>query len=106
MAWWLASMAQPMGLARARGRLYDLGSYPGLVLSNDSRDWVIGEVYKLNNPQHALEHLDGYEGDEYERVQVEAYMHNGAPITCWAYRYKGSPDPDSRIISGDYLSTV
>ena len=103
MAWWLASMAEPIGAGRMKGRLYDLGEYPALVFSRSSTDWVLGDIYKLLDPQHALEHLDGYEGEDFERVQATAYLHNGAAVSCWVYRYKGSPDPENLIASGDYF---
>ncbi|HTJ79641.1 MAG TPA: gamma-glutamylcyclotransferase family protein [Rariglobus sp.] len=52
-------------------RLYDLGSYPGMVADPSDLDGVTGELWDVDAP--ALAHLDDFEGvDEglYQRVSV------------------------------------
>src|SRR5260370_574313 len=47
-----------------QGQLFNLGHYPGLVLSTDPSDRTIGEVYRLEESRmdHTLRELDDYEG--------------------------------------------
>lgn len=95
--------------ARARGRLYDLGEYPGLVAS-DAGTWVHGDVYELADPRTALARLDDYEGcgpddakpHEYERVRCEVLMETGAREIAWVYVYRGTLAGKREIPSGDY----
>ena len=61
------------------GRLFDLGSYPGGILSDRPEERIYGEVYVLRTPRPTLALLDRYEGVAgtrgnapalYDRVQV------------------------------------
>src|SRR4051812_26909852 len=36
-----------LGTGTFRGKLYDLGRYPGAVVSDSSKDRVIGEVFRI-----------------------------------------------------------
>lgn len=51
-----------VGKARVRGRLYDLGEYPGAVLDASSRREIIGRVFALPEDEEVLKALDVYEG--------------------------------------------
>lgn len=96
--------------ARIRGHLYDLGEYPGLVIS-DADTWVHGDVYELADPSAMLTRLDDYEGcgpsdaspHEYERVRCEVLMDTGGSETAWVYVYRGTLVGKREIRSGDYL---
>ena len=83
-----------------RGRLYDLGDYPGLRVSADA--WVIGELYELGDSA-VLGELDLYEGSEFRRVEVEAVTEDGAITRTWLYEYTSAVSEDRLIRSGDYL---
>src|SRR6185295_2595878 len=61
MALWLREHATQVGRARTLGRLYDLGSYPGMIAAPRTHEWVSGEVYRLRRPQLTLRTLDRYE---------------------------------------------
>ena len=50
------------GRARTAGLLYDLGRYPGLVVSAQPGAEVHGEIFELADPAHTLRWLDAYEG--------------------------------------------
>jgi gamma-glutamylcyclotransferase (GGCT)/AIG2-like uncharacterized protein YtfP len=56
--------------ARVRGRLHDLGPYPGLVMGGS--EWVIGEIYRIDPAiEPALDRLEEVWPDrtgEYRRV--------------------------------------
>ncbi|NJN39869.1 MAG: gamma-glutamylcyclotransferase [Gammaproteobacteria bacterium] len=106
----LASAARFIGNARMRGRLYDLGNYPGFVPSDANHAWVHGEVYDLENAGELLARLDEYEGcgpndalpHEYVREQREVVMESGDVATAWTYVFIGSVAGRSEVASGDY----
>jgi gamma-glutamylcyclotransferase (GGCT)/AIG2-like uncharacterized protein YtfP len=101
-----------LGLARAlelsgriglRGRLYDLGAYPGLVLGGQRA--IEGELHRILDPS-VLARLDRFEGYDarrpasslFRRVSVEVpYPGSHAdvsgaaarPITAWIYVFNG-----------------
>lgn len=58
----LRAEGKKLGAATLCGRLIDLGSYPGVVLSQDANEVVHGEVYRLRSFQRSLAWLDVYEG--------------------------------------------
>jgi len=80
---------------RVRGRLFDLGPYPGLVdAGNPSAGWVEGHVRPVSARELA-ERLDPYEGVEqglYSRVQVET--ESGRRV--WVYQYARPLPPEAR----------
>jgi gamma-glutamylcyclotransferase (GGCT)/AIG2-like uncharacterized protein YtfP len=98
----LHAHAQFAGNARMPGRLYRLGSYPGAVSSNQAGEWVRGELYSVEDPRWILSALDGYEGPQYERVQLEVELDSGGRIEAWVYLFRGMPR-GARIPSGDWL---
>jgi gamma-glutamylcyclotransferase (GGCT)/AIG2-like uncharacterized protein YtfP len=87
--------------AKVKGSLYDLGSYPGLLL-NESNSMVIGEVYEVDD--ELLQQLDEFEASSnYLRKQVEIPI-GALRRMCWTYE----PDPAfyslrTLIPSGDWL---
>ena len=52
-----------MGKSEISGAvLYDIdGTYPGIVLTDNPEDKVLGEVYSMENPENILNMLDIYE---------------------------------------------
>lgn len=87
--------------AKVSGNLYDLGPYPGLLLS-ESSSVVIGEVYEVDD--ETLNMLDDYEASsDYWRKQVEISLGTHKRI-CWTYE----PNPElcshrTLITSGDWI---
>ena len=87
--------------AKVSGSLYDLGAYPGLILT-ESNSSVIGEVYEVDD--EVLNKLDDIEASSYySRKQVEVSIGTYGRA-CWTYE----PDPDSYslptlITSGDWI---
>src|ERR1700733_15576324 len=61
MARMLSANADFVGEARCRGRLYLIKHYPGLLLSDDPKDIVFGELYRLRDRDALLEEFDMYE---------------------------------------------
>ena len=96
-----------LGTATMRGRLYDLGSYPGLVASDDAADIVHGEVLRLDRPDEVLPWLDDYEGivvghadNEYARVTDEAVLASGETLLAQVYVWLRDPAGHRRIADG------
>lgn len=88
------------------GRLLDLGTYPGLVESQDTGETVHGEVYHLT-AEHAdlLAELDEYEdvpGGLYARKVLNATLANGMTIPTHTYVYLMQPAGPQWIPGGDY----
>jgi len=94
------------GRARIQGKLYDLGPYPGMVLSSDPEDLVIGEIHRLRDPAETLAILDEYEGAPYTRVTAQAQAESAESIDVWVYTYNLPVTEAQRILSGDYLDRL
>jgi gamma-glutamylcyclotransferase (GGCT)/AIG2-like uncharacterized protein YtfP len=111
----LGGDARLVARGRMKGRLFDLGRYPGFVISPQDSDgsWVQGEVYALGNPRETLARLDDYEGcgiddpppHPYERVERDVVLDDGGRVSAWVYVYKRAVDPTGEIRSGDYGGT-
>jgi gamma-glutamylcyclotransferase (GGCT)/AIG2-like uncharacterized protein YtfP len=107
----LASISRFAGPGRTRGLLFQLGGYPGMVVSAHDDAWVIGEVYSLNEPSSAWPVLDAYEGcgpadpppHQFERQIVDVLLDNGQTISAWVYVYCLATGDKVRIRTGDYL---
>jgi len=107
----LQNMASLVGAGRTRGVLYQLDGYPGMLGSPAESSFVVGEVYRLNEPAAAWPMLDEYEGcgpanpppHEFQRQMATVEMDDGATLQAWAYFYRGDITGRKRIVSGDYL---
>lgn len=112
MARLLALNALYVGPARVAGRLYHLGNYPGIVLSQRPREWVYGDIYDLGGVSGLLTRLDRYEGlsrgrkgvGEYRRQTVCAFLlDDDSPLISLTYLYLRPVHGLRRLITGDYL---
>lgn len=107
----LARSSSLVGSARIRGLLFELGGYPGMVVTAQDDAWVVGEVYSLTDPSTAWPVLDAYERcsaadpppHEYERQIVTVLLDGGQTIRAWAYVYCLNTADKARILSGDFL---
>jgi gamma-glutamylcyclotransferase (GGCT)/AIG2-like uncharacterized protein YtfP len=97
--------ARFVGPARHRGRLLDLGAFPGVVAAVDGEDVVQGELFELTTRdlEAALDRLDRYEGDLFRRESLQVEGPHG-PTLAWVYRYLGDPGRGRLVASGDWLS--
>ncbi len=100
----LARSAHFAGRGRVRGTLYLIAQYPGLILATEGDDWVIGEIYHLDDSGKTLRTLDHYEGSEqFQRVAAPVLMDSGAWIQAHVYIYAGDTSGKQRIASGDFV---
>jgi gamma-glutamylcyclotransferase (GGCT)/AIG2-like uncharacterized protein YtfP len=101
---------RPVGQASVRGRLYDLGEYPGAILSKTSRSVIRGEVFELPGDSQTLSSLDNYEGFEprkpssslFVRRMWPVLMDDGTRLRCWVYVYNGDTRQAQPVRSGRY----
>lgn len=102
----------PLGPARVRGTLYDMGSYPAAVPDGPG-SYILGELYQIKNSDEwdwAMAQLDDYEGvqaDEdgpalYERARVNVEQDKGT-LVAWIYWYAGDVTGKPIVESGDVL---
>jgi gamma-glutamylcyclotransferase (GGCT)/AIG2-like uncharacterized protein YtfP len=95
---------------KLRGKLFDIGEYPGAVLSANSDDYVCGSIIEINNPEKVMSVIDDYEGfgkeqaqpNEFIRVLAEIEMQTGT-VTCWTYLYNLPADGLKEIEKGRYI---
>ncbi len=84
-----------MGEAALGWTLYDLGTYPGAVLSDQPTEMVKVELYRLSDKDHVFSVLDPYEGYSLEEAHPTEFRHGRVPVSlnigevvnAWAYLY-------------------
>ena len=94
----LQAGSAPVGDGVARGILYSLGDYPGMVNGDGE---VRGEVVRVKNPA-LWDDLDEYEGQDYERVIRTIKLVDGGEVQAWAYLYVGNVSGKPLIPGGDW----
>jgi len=99
-----------VGKARARGRLYDFGDYPGAVLDASARETITGLVYEIPEEPTLLRKLDAYEGFDERHPESSLFLRkrrwvrldDGRRQLAWVYEYNGDPSTGTHISHGDY----
>ena len=99
-----------LGKGSVEGELYDLGEYPGAVLSTTSLR-IQGELYLLTDPKE-LEPLDVLEEFDPENPETSLYvrrmvtvrLESGADIPAWMYCLPSKPTDARLIPNGDYAN--
>ena len=98
-----------VGTAKCYGMvMFDLGSFPGILESENSDDVIVGELYKMDDSEYALGVLDQIEGVPYlykrNKVMVKT-MHDDKSHQSWVYVYNAgrhATDQKNKISHGDY----
>jgi gamma-glutamylcyclotransferase (GGCT)/AIG2-like uncharacterized protein YtfP len=93
-----------------RGRLYDLGEYPGAVPSVCDAERVQGEIYLLPNATQAFRVIDRFEGFDpanspsnlFERKQATVVLATGGRTQAWIYWLGRARPFGRRVTSGNY----
>jgi gamma-glutamylcyclotransferase (GGCT)/AIG2-like uncharacterized protein YtfP len=99
----LAQYATFSGKGTFRGRLYDLGRYPGAIASRRNSERVVGELYRIRDTRRVFKALDDYEGKLFKRKRVLVLLDTGVKTHAWTYLYTGSTQSRFVISSGDYV---
>ena len=102
-----------VGSGLLRGRLYDLGRYPGAIVDQKSHSRIHGEVFELPGDRKTLAALDAYEesapgshgSDFFVREMCPVTMPGGRRRDCWVYTYNGDLRSARFIVSGRYLGS-
>ncbi|MGZ3766601.1 MAG: gamma-glutamylcyclotransferase family protein [Mucilaginibacter sp.] len=79
---------------KLRGKLYNVGEYPGAILEGENSNYIYGAILEIVNPEKVWPVIDDYEGygenqsqpNEFIRIPVEVET-GGGPVICWAYLY-------------------
>ncbi len=101
-----------IGDAKVKGKLYDMGSYPAAIPTEEN-NFIIGELYQLKNEKEfnwAFEQLDDYEGVHPENHEQSLYIRqkvtvfiNEETATAWMYWYNATIEDQPVIASGDVI---
>lgn len=91
--------AEHVSTTRIRGRMYDLGSYPGVRLEYDEDDWVTGDLFTITDDK-LPDMLDRYEGypNYYDRRMVATEDGHDT----WVYEFGVVPPAASLVSSGEW----
>jgi len=87
-------------------KMFDLGSFPAVINSDDEKDVIVGELYEMRNPEEVLSILDSIEGVPhlYRRDSVKVNI-DGKEIDSWLYIYNTDKErlkDCEHVKSGDY----
>jgi gamma-glutamylcyclotransferase (GGCT)/AIG2-like uncharacterized protein YtfP len=99
-----------IGPAQVRGRLYDLGEYPGAILRPSAKTVIQGQVFELPATRTIWKALDRYEefdpankeGSLFVRTKTRARLTNGHQVDCWVYVYNDDPGTAPLVVDGNY----
>jgi gamma-glutamylcyclotransferase (GGCT)/AIG2-like uncharacterized protein YtfP len=96
-----------------QGKMYEINGYPAAIESNNSKDKVYGETYRIVNNQ-LLFQLDEYEEcsnqfpepHEYIRKKLPIKLADNRKISAWVYIFNRDVANLRQINSGDYVSDM
>jgi gamma-glutamylcyclotransferase (GGCT)/AIG2-like uncharacterized protein YtfP len=99
-----------IGEGTVPGRLFDLGTYPGIVYETNAKTFVTGEVFEIiTNKAGLVEYLDEFEecGPDFEqpneyRKEVIPVNVNGTIYQASSYIYNRNLEGLKVIESGNY----
>jgi len=100
-----------LGAARVRGRLLDLGPYPGALLDDTARGEIAGDLLQIDSAR-VLAALDRYEGFDpdapgeslYRRTRATARRADGSACPCEIYVYGRDPGGAPAVADGDWAA--
>jgi pyruvate carboxylase len=113
----LSNQFQFIGRGSVHGELFDIGNYPGIIVSKKVKSRVLGEVYRARDKStivSILKILDDYEGYdeshpvdcEYVRKRKMVKLGNGKKCLCWLYEYNKPISNKASIAGGDYIRYI
>jgi gamma-glutamylcyclotransferase (GGCT)/AIG2-like uncharacterized protein YtfP len=99
-----------VGPGSLRGRLVDLGDYPGAILDPKAAGFIRGQVFGMAQLPATLAALDAYEGFDHTDPAGSLFLRQAQPVTldgggcmrCWMYVYNRDPAGMPLVPDGDY----
>jgi gamma-glutamylcyclotransferase (GGCT)/AIG2-like uncharacterized protein YtfP len=96
---------------RFRGKLFNIGNYPGAIANPALESLVHGSIFAIDDPKSVLKELDDYEGfgddfaqpNEFVRELVEIETESTI-LNCWIYLYNLPTRGLEQISSGKYIA--
>ncbi|MBD1387446.1 gamma-glutamylcyclotransferase [Mucilaginibacter rigui] len=112
-AHYLSQYCTYISSGKLKGLLYDIGEYPGAILTDNTDHYIYGSIFKLHHPEENLRVIDDYEGYGPEQSQPNLYIrsvasietHNGF-INAWIYLYNLPTYRLPQIKSGNYAEYI
>lgn len=100
-------MLQYLENGKIKGKLYDLGEYPGAIENKEG--YIYGEIYRINDPK-VLDNIDEYEGYYPNKLQESLYIRKittailkgGKEIPVFVYFYNKDIHNANEIPSGKW----
>jgi gamma-glutamylcyclotransferase (GGCT)/AIG2-like uncharacterized protein YtfP len=108
----IAAHIQWIGPGEVKGKLYNIGQYPGAVPDPSGECCIKGEIVKITNSATVFEFLDNYEGfnendvqgSEYRRIEEWIKLEAGEELQAWIYWYNLPVGNKMRIRENDYIT--
>lgn len=104
-----------MGEAKVKGKLFDLGTYPAGI-PTEEESFVVGELYAVKSEEEfswAIGQLDDYEGVTVETEETQLYRRDLADVyindkitKAWIYWYNEDVSGKPVIESGDLIQYI
>nr|WP_067053800.1 gamma-glutamylcyclotransferase family protein [Mucilaginibacter sp. L294] len=98
---------------KIRGLLYDIGEYPGAVITNNTDGYIHGSIFKLLHPKENLRVIDNYEGFGPEQDHPNLYIRSVVSVetdpgfvNAWIYLYNLPVDGLLQITAGNYAEYI
>jgi gamma-glutamylcyclotransferase (GGCT)/AIG2-like uncharacterized protein YtfP len=99
-----------IGAGSVRGRLYNLGAYPGAHPDALAETTIVGEVFEIPNDQAFWSALDDYEGFDplspaaslFVRTKCRVTLDREGELESWIYAYNRHPKTAPLVTGGDY----
>ena len=107
---YLKNNSTPIKAGRFKGKLFNIGEYPGAIYEPEVNSYVFGSIVSLNDPVEVLKAMDAYEGAGSEQPQPNEFIRvainietDAEPIKCWVYLYNLPVYELPEIKKGDYI---
>ena len=95
---------------RIKGKLYNIGEYPGAVLLPIGEDYIYGSILELDHTESVLHVIDDYEGYGNDQPMPNEFIRLIAPVetsstifNCWVYVYNLPTIGVKLIENGRYI---
>jgi gamma-glutamylcyclotransferase (GGCT)/AIG2-like uncharacterized protein YtfP len=102
-----------LSAGKLRGLLYDIGEYPGAIITGNTNSYIYGSIFKLHHPEENLRVIDNYEGYGPEQDQPNLYTRSIVLIEtdndildAWIYLYNLPVDGLPQITLGNYAEYI